>query len=108
MSKTRTVIKGGGLMAVATVIAAVSLVIFIGHRRETKLEQWIGGHIVSVVGRYLQPQLSFESLDYRAPYTVTVKGLAFRSEGETLISGDSASVRLTESPRFQGSTSLCG
>ncbi len=41
----------------------------------SSIEQWIGRQIVGLAQGYLEPTLTFDELDYEAPFTVSLRGM---------------------------------
>ncbi len=69
------------------------------------IEKWIGVQLQSIVNSYINPQLSFEDIDYEYPGTVRVKNLhidapdpANPGQNISIISASGATITLAEIP----------
>src|SRR4029079_12406843 len=72
---------------------------YIGRQGSTDIEQWSGQQLVGVIENQINPQVTFGSLDYQAPYTVVIDKLALTSAGRALIHVDRAVLELAEIPQ---------
>lgn len=89
-----------GSLTLAVVLATLAVVWFyIGRPGSTRIEDWIGHHIVTVLENYITPEVEFVALDYRRPRTVVIRGLTLTSEGRPMVTVNRALLELAEVPR---------
>lgn len=79
---------------------------YAGNTGTNTVEQWIGSQLQSIANSYLNPQLSFDSLDYQYPGTVTLKNLKLVADDSTqvgkqidILNATSATITLAEIPQ---------
>lgn len=77
-----------------------------GREGENQLERWIGQQLQTIANSYLEPRLSFDSLDYIYPMTVRLGGLKLSAPDPmrpgydlNIISVDGAELQLAQIPR---------
>lgn len=64
------------------------------------LENWIGRQIVGVLEAHLTPQVGFQNLDYRAPYTVVIEDLTLTAENRQICFVQRLLLELAEVPKL--------
>jgi hypothetical protein len=98
-----SVLKTTGIAACAVALAlvggGVGLWYYLGHAGPSRLEQWIGQQIVTVVEGYVTPRIEFKTLEYQAPRTVVIDGLRFTAEDHPILALDRIVLELAEIPR---------
>ncbi len=91
------------IVALLIVVAATSaLILFaiVGNTRDTKVEHWLGERFAELANFYLVPELTYETLDYQAPYSVTIDGARLVAEGSfTLAEIGRLELTLAERPQ---------
>lgn len=63
-------------------------------------EQWAGTQIIAITNHFLNPELSFERLEYRYPGTVLLHNITLVADDETFITAELMRIELTERPRI--------
>ncbi|MHC4422248.1 MAG: hypothetical protein ACYS1E_16845, partial [Planctomycetota bacterium] len=69
------------------------------HGGIARLEQWCGGQLQAIANDHLGPELSFGTLDYTYPRTVTLAPVRLTAEGQAIIEADSIRIDFAEVPR---------
>ncbi|MFG0251411.1 MAG: hypothetical protein ACF8NJ_00895 [Phycisphaerales bacterium JB038] len=91
------------LVALLLVVAVASVLILlavISSTSNTRVENWLGQRFAELANFYLVPELAYESLDYQAPYSVTIEGARLVAEGGfTLAEIGRLELTLAERPR---------
>jgi hypothetical protein len=85
------------LMAVAA--GGFALWTRLGQTGSSDLENWIGRQVAAVLEGYITPKVSFESIDYEAPYAVTLEELTLTADDRKIILVDRIFLELAEIPR---------
>ncbi|MHC4082661.1 MAG: AsmA family protein [Planctomycetota bacterium] len=92
------------LVALASVVAAVWLLWrSVGrdlvHGSIAGLEQWCGRQLQAIANDHLGPTLSFDTLDYTYPRTVTLTPVRLTADSVSIITADSIRIDFAEVPR---------
>lgn len=95
----RRMIQLGAVVLGVAVVGGVGLYWYLGRAGGSDLEQWIGRHLVTVIENYIQPEVSFEELDYQAPNVVEIRGVRLTYGDTSLIAADRLRLELAEVPR---------
>jgi hypothetical protein len=64
-----------------------------------RLEQWCGRQLQTIANDHLGPTLSFDTLDYVFPRTVTLAPVSLTAEGVSIVEADSIRIDFAEVPR---------
>lgn len=63
-------------------------------------EQWVGVQILAIANHFLNPELTFDRLQYRYPGTVLLHNVTLTAEDETFVTTDLMRIQLTDRPRI--------
>jgi hypothetical protein len=69
------------------------------HESVAGIERWCGRQLQSIANDHLGPTLSFDTLDYTYPRTVTLSPVRLTADGVSIITADSIRIDLAEIPR---------
>jgi hypothetical protein len=88
-----------GLILCALMAIVVGVWAWTGRTGTTQVEQWVGRHLVEALQSRINPRITWQSLDYRAPLTVVVDGLQIEDSGLAILKAQSLTLGLAETPR---------
>jgi hypothetical protein len=97
--------KLGFTLLALTVISTAGWLLWLGFGRGAvragmaRVEQWCGRQLQSIANDHLGPTLSFDTLDYSYPRTVTLAPVRLTAEGVSIIEADSIRIDFAEVPR---------
>lgn len=102
---TRLIVALLLLCAIAATIATMMLLRAGTIGSDSALERWIGNQLLAMVNQRLNPQLSFDTLDYRYPQTVVLTGARLTADDphapdgrSTILRADRVSITLDRIP----------
>ena len=91
-------------IALILVILAATVIIALGiisSKGSTRLENWLGGHLINIADYYLVPDLTFETIDYQAPYTFIITGTKLTANnGKVILNVPELELVVSERPRM--------
>ena len=88
------------IVAALVLVGAGAFVVWDMATARGRLEDWIGKQILGIANSYLEPQLNYESFDYKAPGTVELGTVSFVApDGTNLFEATRLAVTLAETPR---------
>jgi len=93
MKRIAAVIAGLLLLAVA------GFVWYAGRRGSTSVEQWVGRQLLAIANDALRPELSYQTLDYAYPATVTLHDVRLTDDDQAFVTATSLRIVFTERPR---------
>jgi hypothetical protein len=70
----------------------------LGTEGKRAIEEWCGQQLLAVARGYLNPDLSFDSIHYEYPATITLSNVKMVDEGVAVIDANSMRVVFTETP----------
>lgn len=91
------IVGGGGLVAYVLFAPRGSRALGLG--AGAKLRDYLGKQVVGIVNAHLVPQLSFDTVDYDAPYTVSLSDVNLTApDGTKVLELDRLIIQLAETP----------
>jgi uncharacterized protein involved in outer membrane biogenesis len=86
------------LLVLALVGAGIAFFVLRG-RSSGELATWLGKQIVGIASSYIEPTIDFRSVDYKAPYSVTLNDVTLKAaDGTTVAAVRLLRVELAELP----------
>lgn len=87
------------ILVVLLVVAAAVAVLVLRGKSSGQLATWIGKQVVGITASYIEPKIDFRSIDYAAPYSVTLNDVTFTAKDGTLVAAvKRLNVQLAELP----------
>src|SRR5262245_8742046 len=84
---------------VSAMIAIVMGWVWVGRIGTTRVEQCVGRYLVEAIQSRINPNITWKSLDYRAPLTVVVDHLQIEDNGVAIFNVETLTLGLVEIPR---------
>ncbi len=88
------------VIALCFFLVAGSIWYYLGRKGSSDLENWIGRQLLVVLHHYINPEVQFANLDYRAPRTVVVQDLTITAQDRKILHVARAKLELAEIPRY--------
>jgi hypothetical protein len=88
------------LLVVLIAVGGGAVLLITSQGGSSGIENWVGRQVVGVVSRYIEPEFTFETLDYQAPGTVTLTGASLTAtDGTEVAKIGTLTLALAEPPR---------